>query len=285
MESPSLYLIVIALVLGIVSTDEELIDKRRPGWGKRGSLDFGSNNLPNSIIEKRKPGWGKRGMEDEFEMNKRKPGWGKRAPGWGKRSFNEDLNNFIEKRRPGWGKRTSDLMDALNAMEVNKRKPGWGKRSEMEKRKPGWGKRTVPELSETDLSYSSIPTDSFSVLDKRRPGWGKSWRNITDLTAEDNHLRHQILATQSGKNKGVIHYWNSGSFRQSSESRLSPKGIGYTKNDEPDRFYTTTSVNDPACDMQGFNLVILPDPRKSSTEIFMSPRVWVLTLGQGQMDV
>lgn len=182
MESPSLYLIVIALVLGIVSTDEELIDKRRPGWGKRGSLDFESNNLPNSMIEKRKPGWGKRGMEDEFEMNKRKPGWGKRAPGWGKRSFNEDLNNFIEKRRPGWGKRTSDLMDALNAMEVNKRKPGWGKRSEMEKRKPGWGKRTVPELSETDLSYSSIPTDSFSVFDKRRPGWGK--RSDSDISVE-----------------------------------------------------------------------------------------------------
>lgn len=60
-----------------------------------------------------------------------------------------------------------------------------------------------------------------------------------------------------GKNKGVIHYWNSWSFRQSSESRLSPKGIGYTKNDEPDRFYTTTSVNDPACDMQWFNLVIV----------------------------
>lgn len=172
MESASIFLIVIALVIGIVSTDDEPVEKRRPGWGKRDDVEFGYSNVPNSIMEKRKPGWGKRDME-ELEMNKRKPGWGKRAPGWGKRSFNEDVNSFLEKRSPGWGKRTSDLMDALNAMEVYKRKPGWGKRSEMEKRKPGWGKRTVPDSSENDLSYLNLASDSYNAIDKRRPGWGK----------------------------------------------------------------------------------------------------------------
>ncbi|XP_061178450.1 APGW-amide-related neuropeptide-like [Saccostrea echinata] len=181
MESASIFLIVTALVIGIVSTDDELIDKRRPGWGKRSNIDL-ETDFSDSIMEKRKPGWGKRDM-NELEMNKRKPGWGKRAglnseyidkrsPGWGKRSFNEDIKSFIDKRRPGWGKRTADLLDSLNA-EIYKRKPGWGKRSEMEKRKPGWGKRAFPEPSDKDSSYFSLPSDISNVFNKRAPGWGK----------------------------------------------------------------------------------------------------------------
>jgi hypothetical protein len=189
MESVSLLLIVASLVIGIVSTDDELVDKRRPGWGKRSDLDFESE-LPDSIMNKRKPGWGKREI-DEYEMHKRAPGWGKRfsldsesidkrRPGWGKRNSNENIKDFIEKRRPGWGKRTADMLDTLNAMEIYKRKPGWGKRAEMEKRKPGWGKRAFPGVR--NYEYSSLPSDIYNVLDKRAPGWGK--RSESDILVE-----------------------------------------------------------------------------------------------------
>lgn len=167
-----LLLIVASFVIGIVSTDDELVDKRRPGWGKRNDLDFESE-LPDSIMNKRKPGWGKRFSSDNEIIDKRRPGWGKR-------NLNENVKDFVEKRRPGWGKRTADMLDTLNAMEIYKRKPGWGKRAEMEKRKPGWGKRTFP--SDKDYEYSSLPSNIYNVLDKRAPGWGK--RSESDILVE-----------------------------------------------------------------------------------------------------
>lgn len=101
-------------------------------------------------LNKRRPGWGKRGIPDDLELYKRRPGWGKRAypyeleaietekraPGWGKRTYVTDMvsdGSDVErlKRRPGWGKRSS-----YEEFEAVKRRPGWGKRA------PGWGKRS-----------------------------------------------------------------------------------------------------------------------------------------------
>ena len=156
--------------------NEDEMDKRAPGWGKRGtnSLDYLQsvfndlskyelqNNEDNALgLDKRRPGWGKRSYAGQFNMEKRKPGWGKRAydeeefgsldakraPGWGKRSsattdglLEED--SFV-KRRPGWGKRSM-----LDDFGVDKRRPGWGKRA------PGWGKRS--EISKCQSLINDI---------------------------------------------------------------------------------------------------------------------------------
>lgn len=162
-----LFLTVCSVHLNVKSEtlDDEPIEKRAPGWGKRDSapsrlgylesvfsdlsryeLNKDSDSTDNGI-EKRRPGWGKRSFSDDFELDKRKPGWGKRsfsfdsetleekrAPGWGKRSFNSDFGDvdFMSKRRPGWGKR--NMYDGSG--QIDKRRPGWGKRA------PGWGKRS-----------------------------------------------------------------------------------------------------------------------------------------------
>ncbi|XP_060078548.1 APGW-amide-related neuropeptide-like [Ylistrum balloti] len=142
-----------------VSSNTDMMDKRRPGWGKR-DVQSDENTLEEfDEPDKRRPGWGKRDSTDLLDSSLEK-----RRPGWGKRSDILDRISML-KRRPGWGKRTlSDISD------LYKRRPGWGKRDsealDMEIRAPGWGKRNF------------IDDGEYSVYDKRRPGWGKRSDNI-----------------------------------------------------------------------------------------------------------
>ncbi|KAH3787206.1 APGW-amide-related neuropeptide-like [Dreissena polymorpha] len=128
-------------LVGAIEDDinNEELEKRAPGWGKRdadsGSIGYMENvlaELPgyqtdftesNIGLHKRRPGWGKRSYNLDLESTDEE----KRAPGWGKRNIEyPDMDSKVDKRRPGWGKRDVDL----DEFSLSKRRPGWGKRSD-----------------------------------------------------------------------------------------------------------------------------------------------------------
>lgn len=148
--------------------EEDSLEKRAPGWGKRESVagdnigylqsvlsDLSKYELENNEdselgLEKRRPGWGKRDYDGEYGLDKRRPGWGKR-------SLEQDLDSIEMKRAPGWGKRSYGIAGVLSDGTMVKRRPGWGKRSMydeygMDKRRPGWGKRAPGWGKRSDFS-------------------------------------------------------------------------------------------------------------------------------------
>lgn len=175
------------LVLTICSTsvitfaddiDENDLDKRAPGWGKRNAetadrlgylqtvlsdlSKYEMNNEDSDLeLNKRRPGWGKRNYVTSYNVDKRRPGWGKRA-------FEDDeVGSMEEKRAPGWGKRSYGITTAETDSEMAKRRPGWGKRNsydlDMNKRRPGWGKRAPGWGKRSEFSRCQSLIDDIRV--------------------------------------------------------------------------------------------------------------------------